>query len=104
MPFKNSIAGSLFSNPSFDQVYIDASREDLTRVAGGPGAAREALPQDLETFLMEDNKVTLVDFKITSFALYLVIRTRLVMDGCDHLRPDVSSVSNNSNCSTSNRN
>ncbi len=66
MPFKNSIAGSLHANPSFCQVYIDASREDLTRVAGdqnGPGAAREALPQDLETFLMEDNKVTNTAFK-----------------------------------------
>ncbi len=72
MPLKNSIAGSLFANPSFGQVYIDASREDLTRVAGdqsGLGAAREALPQDLETFLMEDNKVTLVAFKITPVAV-----------------------------------
>jgi hypothetical protein len=71
MPFKNSIAGSLLANPSFGQVYIDASREDLTRVAGdqsGPGAARESLPQDLETFLMEDNKVTDAAFKITTFA------------------------------------
>jgi hypothetical protein len=62
------------SNPSFGQVYIDASREDLTRVAGdqsGSGAAREALPQDLETFLMEDNKVTLVAFKFTPFAPYV---------------------------------
>ncbi len=62
MPLKHSISGSLLANPSYGQVYIDASREDLTRVAGnqsGPGAARETLPQDLETFLMEDNKVTL---------------------------------------------
>ncbi len=69
----------VFSYPSFGQVYIDASREDLTRVAGdqsGSGAAREVLPQDLETFLMEDNKVTDTAFKITSFALYLVTRTR----------------------------
>jgi hypothetical protein len=67
MPLKHSISGSLLANPCFGQVYIDASREDLTRVAGdqsGPGAAREALPQDLETFLMEDNKVTLVAFKL----------------------------------------
>jgi hypothetical protein len=75
MPFKNSIAGSRLSNPSFGQVYIDASREDLTRVAGdqsGLGAAREALPQDLETFLMEDNKVTDTAFKITPSAPYVV--------------------------------
>ncbi len=70
---------------SFGQVYIDASREDLTRVAGdqsGLGDAREALPQDLETFLMEDNKVTLVAFKITPFAPYVgstVPGTRLVI-------------------------
>ena len=48
-------------------MYIDASRPDLTRVAGtevqDPGATREALPEDLETFLMEDNKVLFLSFR-----------------------------------------
>jgi hypothetical protein len=67
----------------------------------GLGAAREALPQDLETFLMEDNKVTNTAFKITPNAPYV---GNTVPFSYGHLRPDVSSVLNNSNYSSSNRN
>lgn len=58
---KKESTGSRVNTSAYSLVYIDGSRADLSHVSGtkslDSGATRDALPEDLEAFLLEDNKL-----------------------------------------------